>query len=156
MMGGNGVSVDSVPCGSVVGLVGIDKYLRKTGTITTFEKAHNMKTMKFSVSPVVRVAVVPESAVDLPKLIVGLRRLAKSDPMVECSRDESGQHIVAGAGELHLEICLNDLEQFTGAPIKVGPYRPTIRYLMVKALPSFFCILQKELEAHSIQKIRIS
>lgn len=38
--------------------------------------------------------------------VEGLKRLAKSDPMVQCIIEESGEHIVAGAGELHLEICL--------------------------------------------------
>jgi elongation factor 2 len=40
---------------------------------------------------------------------VGLKRLAKSDPMVQCIIEESGEHIIAGAGELHLEICLKVL-----------------------------------------------
>merc|ERR1711988_103287 len=93
-------------------------YLVKTGTITSYEKAHNMKVMKFSVSPVVRVAVKCKNAQDLPKLVEGLKRLAKSDPMVLCLFEESGEHIVAGAGELHLEICLKDLEEdHAGVPI---------------------------------------
>jgi elongation factor 2 len=62
--------------------------------------------MKFSVSPVVRVAVEARNPADLPKLVEGLKRLAKSDPMVQCIIEESGEHIIAGAGELHLEICL--------------------------------------------------
>lgn len=52
--------------------------------------------MKFSVSPVVRVAVEAKNPGDLPKLVEGLKRLAKSDPMVQCSIEESGEHIVAG------------------------------------------------------------
>ena len=40
----------------------------------------------------------------------GLKRLSKSDPMVQISIEETGEHIVAGAGELHLEICLKDLQ----------------------------------------------
>lgn len=80
-----------------------------------------MKTMKFSVSPVVRVAVEPQNASELPKLVEGLKRLAKSDPMVQCLIAESGEHIVAGAGELHLEICLKDLEEdHAGIPLKVN------------------------------------
>ena len=47
----------------------IDQFLIKTGTITTLKKAHNMKQMKFSVSPVVRVAVEPKNPADLPKLV---------------------------------------------------------------------------------------
>ncbi|KAI2664501.1 Elongation factor 2 [Labeo rohita] len=123
--------IEDVPCGNIVGLVGVDQFLVKTGTITTFENAHNMRVMKFSVSPVVRVAVEAKNPADLPKLVEGLKRLAKSDPMVQCIIEESGEHIVAGAGELHLEICLKDLEEDHACiPLKksdpVVSYRETV------------------------------
>lgn len=57
-----------------------------------------------------RVAVEPMNSADLPKLVEGMKRLSKSDPMVLCYTEESGEHIIAGAGELHLEICLKDLQ----------------------------------------------
>jgi elongation factor 2 len=69
-------------------------------------EAHNIVTMKYSVSPVVRVSVDVTNAGDLPKLMEGLKRLAKSDPLVQCFTAATGEHIVAGAGELHLEICI--------------------------------------------------
>ncbi|KAJ8315809.1 hypothetical protein KUTeg_007959 [Tegillarca granosa] len=130
MMGSSIMSIHDVPCGNVVGISGIDKYLVKSGTITTYHNAHNMKVMKFSVSPVVRVAVDVVNPTDLPQLIEGLKRLSKSDPMVQCTT-EYGQHIVAGAGELHLEICLKDLEEeHAGIPIRksdpVVSYRETV------------------------------
>merc|ERR1739838_522844 len=106
-------AIENVPCGNIAGLVGVDQFLVKTGTLTTSASAHNMKQMKFSVSPVVRVAVECKNAADLPKLVEGLMRLAKSDPMVQCSIEDSGEHIVAGAGELHLEICLKDWKKIT-------------------------------------------
>merc|ERR1711928_181891 len=111
MMGRYIEAIEDVPCGNICGLVGVDQFLVKTGTITTYKEAHNMRVMKFSVSPVVRIAVEPKNPSDLPKLVEGLKRLAKSDPMVQCIIEESGEHIVAGAGELHLEICLKDLEE---------------------------------------------
>ncbi|KAJ8274089.1 hypothetical protein COCON_G00087140 [Conger conger] len=131
MMGRYVEPIEDVPCGNIVGLVGVDQYLVKTGTITTYEQAHNMRVMKFSVSPVVRVAVEAKNPADLPKLVEGLKRLAKSDPMVQCFIEESGEHIVAGAGELHLEICLKDLEEDHACiPIKksdpVVSYRETV------------------------------
>merc|ERR1712242_636819 len=103
----------------------------KTGTISTLKEAHNLKVMKFSVSPVVRVAVEPKNPQDLPKLVEGLKRLAKSDPMVQCMIEESGEHIIAGAGELHLGICLKDLEEdHAQIPLKksdpVVSYRETV------------------------------
>lgn len=64
--------------------------------------AFPIKAMKFSVSPVVRVAVSPKVASDLPKLVEGLKRLSKSDPMVLCLMEETGEHIIAGAA---LSIC---------------------------------------------------
>lgn len=131
MMGRYTEPIEDVPCGNICGLVGVDQYLVKTGTITTYEQAHNMKQMKFSVSPVVRVAVQPKDPQQLPKLVEGLKRLAKSDPMVLTLTEESGEHIVAGAGELHLEICLKDLEEdHAGIPLKksdpVVSYRETV------------------------------
>merc|ERR1712168_374895 len=107
MMGRYIEAIEDVPCGNICGLVGVDQFLVKTGTITTLKEAHNMKVMKFSVSPVVRVAVEPKNPSDLPKLVEGLKRLAKSDPMVQCIIEESGEHIIAGAGELHLQMCLS-------------------------------------------------
>merc|ERR1719285_957973 len=134
MMGGKVEAIENVPAGNICGLVGVDQFLVKTGTISTFKEAHNMKQMKFSVSPVVRVAVEPKNPADLPKLVEGLKRLAKSDPMVQCVIEESGEHIIAGAGELHLEICLKDLEDDHACiPIKksdpVVSYRETVSQL---------------------------
>merc|ERR1719450_1355077 len=131
MMGRYTEPIEDVPCGNICGLVGVDQFLVKTGTITSFENAHNMKQMKFSVSPVVRVAVEPKDPQHLPKLVEGLKRLAKSDPMVLTLTEESGEHIVAGAGELHLEICLKDLEEDHACiPLKktdpVVSYRETV------------------------------
>jgi len=130
MMGRTTEAIDDCPCGNTIALVGIDQYLVKSGTITTSEVAHNFKIMKFSVSPVVRVAVEAKNPSELPKLVEGLRRLAKSDPCVQCITEESGEHIVAGAGELHLEICLKDLEEFCGIPLHtsdpVVSYRETV------------------------------
>ncbi|CAD5212270.1 unnamed protein product [Bursaphelenchus xylophilus] len=132
MMGRYIEPIEDIPAGNIVGLVGVDQYLVKGGTITTYKEAHNMRVMKFSVSPVVRVAVEPKNAGDLPKLVEGLKRLAKSDPMVQCIFEESGEHIVAGAGELHLEICLKDLEEDHACiPLKksdpVVSYRETVQ-----------------------------
>jgi len=131
MMGRYVESIENVPCGNICGLVGVDQFIVKTGTISTHAHAHNMRVMKFSVSPVVRVAVECVNPSELPKLVEGLKRLAKSDPMVQCIIEESGEHIIAGAGELHLEICLKDLEEdHAGIPIKksdpVVSYRETV------------------------------
>jgi len=148
MMGRSVEPIPSVPCGNICGLVGVDNYLVKTGTITTFEAAHNMKVMKFSVSPVVRVAVEPKDPQQLPKLVEGLKRLAKSDPMVLCFTEESGEHIIAGAGELHLEICLKDLEEdHAGIPLTKSP--PVVSYRETVSAESSVQCLSKSPNKHN-------
>ncbi|ORY62929.1 P-loop containing nucleoside triphosphate hydrolase protein [Pseudomassariella vexata] len=131
MMGGKVDPINDMPAGNIVGLVGIDQFLLKSGTLTNLDTAHNLKVMKFSVSPVVQRSVQVKNAQDLPKLVEGLKRLSKSDPCVLTSTSESGEHVVAGAGELHLEICLKDLEEdHAGVPLifsdPVVQYRETV------------------------------
>merc|ERR1712232_1454189 len=121
MMGKYTEQVADVPAGNTCALVGVDQYLLKSGTIVPADDGCSIKTMKFSVSPVVRCAVEPKNSADLPKLVEGMKRLAKSDPMVLCYTEESGEHIIAASGELHLEICLQDLQQdFMGTEVKVS------------------------------------
>jgi len=60
--------------GNTVAMVGLDQFITKNATLTNDknEDAHPIKAMKFSVSPVVRVAVEPKTASDLPKLVEGI------------------------------------------------------------------------------------
>merc|ERR1711876_35401 len=148
MMGGRVEAIEGVPAGNICGLVGVDQFLVKTGTLTTFKDAHNMKVMKFSVSPVVRVAVEPKNPQDLPKLVEGLKRLAKSDPMVQCMIEESGEHIIAGAGELHLEICLKDLEE-DHAQIPLKKSDPVVSYRETVTEESQIMCLSKSPNKHN-------
>lgn len=128
MMGRTTETVADIPAGNTCGLIGIDQFLVKSGTVTTSETACCIKTMKFAVSPVVRVAVSVKNSADLPKLVEGLKKLSKSDPMVKCETTEAGEHIIAGCGELHLEICLKDLADdfMKGAPISTS--EPVVTY----------------------------
>ncbi len=119
MIGDRCISMNRVPAGNVVALTGIDKCLLKTATITTNSDAHNFRVMKFSVSPVVRVAVDVRDPADHSKLVDGLKKLVQADSLVQVS-NENGQQVIAAAGELHLEICLADLEKtHARCPLKV-------------------------------------
>ncbi|KPI43503.1 Elongation factor 2 [Cyphellophora attinorum] len=148
MMGKTVEPIEDMPAGNIVGLVGIDQFLLKSGTLTTSETAHNLKVMKFSVSPVVQRSVEVKNANDLPKLVEGLKRLSKSDPCVVCSINESGDHIVAGAGELHLEICLKDLEEdHAGVPLKISD--PVVSYRETVSEKSSMTALSKSPNKHN-------
>ena len=148
MMGRFVEPIEDVPAGNIVGLVGVDQFLLKSGTLTTDDTAHNMKVMKFSVSPVVQRSVEVKNAQDLPKLVEGLKRLSKSDPCVLTMINESGQHIVAGAGELHLEICLKDLEEdHAGVPLRISD--PVVAYRETVAGESSMTALSKSPNKHN-------
>ena len=148
MMGRFIEPIDDVPAGNIVGLVGVDQFLLKSGTLTTNETAHNLKVMKFSVSPVVRRSVEVKNAQDLPKLVEGLKRLSKSDPCVLTYISDTGEHVVAGAGELHLEICLKDLEEdHAGVPLKISD--PVVQYRESVGAKSSITALSKSPNKHN-------
>lgn len=110
MMGKKAESVTSAQCGNIIAISGLDDCLIKTGTVTSSQNASAIKTMKYTVNPIVKVSVKPKNPQDLAKLIQGMRKLANSDNLVQCTTDEdTGENIIAGSGELHLEICLKDL-----------------------------------------------
>merc|ERR1712096_598831 len=69
MMGRSVEQIADVPCGNTVALVGVDQYILKSGTITDVEDAYNIKAMKYSVSPVVKVAVRPKDGKDLLQVV---------------------------------------------------------------------------------------
>merc|ERR1719277_1819128 len=89
MTGRTTEQIQDVPCGNTVALVGIDQFLMKSGTLSTIETSHNIADMKYSVSPVVKVSVKPKDGKDLPKMVEGLKKLSKSDPLVVCTIEES-------------------------------------------------------------------
>merc|ERR1719502_941637 len=140
--------VQSVPCGNTCGLVGVDQFILKSCTITDNEEAHNIKDMKYSVSPVVRVAVKPKDGRDLPKLVEGLKKMAKSDPLVVCEMGESGEHVIAGCGELHVEICLKDLkDDYAGVDFHVS--EPVVSYRETVTAQSSTTCLAKSPNKHN-------
>lgn len=104
--------VDSCPAGNIVGLVGVDKYIRKSATITgaELEDTYPLRMMKFTVAPVVRVAVECKRASDAPKLVQGIAKLINEDQLLQHTLEKTGEHVIAGAGELHIKTAAYDLQ----------------------------------------------
>jgi len=147
MMGRSIENLGSAPAGNLVALVGIDQSIIKTATITTLETAYNISSLKFTVAPVVQISVKPQSPKDLPKLVDAMSTLTKSDPLVVCSINESGEHVIAGAGELHVEVCLRDLRQYVGQPIEASP--PSVSYRETVTARTESTILAKSANKHN-------
>jgi elongation factor 2 len=118
-MGKRFESLSAISAGNTVGLSGIDDFLVKTGTLIGAEinDPYPIRSMKYSVSPVFRVAVRPKNPADLPKVMDAIGKLAKTDPLVQCTVEDTGEIVIAGCGELHMEVCLRDLREFAKCEI---------------------------------------
>merc|ERR1712137_1305766 len=148
MMGRTVEQIQDVPCGNTVGLVGVDQFILKSGTLSTIETAHNIAPMRYSVAPVVKVSVKPKDGKDLPKMVEGLKKLSKSDPLVVCTIEESGERVIAGCGELHVEICLKDLrEEYAQCDFAVGD--PVVSYRETVTQESTVTALAKSPNKHN-------
>ena len=128
MMGKNPESIPDIPCGNTVALTGIEDYLLKTGTITSthLPVSHPIRCMKYSVAAVFKVAVKAKNPADLPKLQKGLAKLSKSDPLLKVESEDTGETTIAGSGELHIEICINDLKAFSQCDLIIS--QPIVTY----------------------------
>lgn len=84
---------------SLVNLGGVHRMVGAS-TPTCFHDLTNLQA-----APIVRVALEPELSADMPKLISGLKLLAQADPCVETFQQQTGEHVILTAGELHLEVC---------------------------------------------------
>ena len=122
--------IKEVRAGDIASAVGLKDVI--TGdTLCDLEKAITLEKMEFP-EPVISVAVEPKTKADQEKMGLALQRLAKEDPSFRVSTDqESGQTIIAGMGELHLEIIVDRMKREFKVEANVGKpqvaYRETIR-----------------------------
>jgi len=122
--------IKEVRAGDIAAAVGLKDVI--TGdTLCDLEKIITLEKMEFP-EPVISVAVEPKTKADQEKMGLALQRLAKEDPSFRVSTDqESGQTIIAGMGELHLEIIVDRMKREFKVEANVGKpqvaYRETIR-----------------------------
>lgn len=129
VIGEERVEVDKIPAGNIAALVGMKDAIVGS-TLSTLEMVP-FESIKHYSEPVVTVAVEAKSTKDLPRLVEVLRKLAKEDPMIRVEiNEETGEHLVSGMGELHLEIITYRIEHDEGVPIIASPpivvYRETV------------------------------
>lgn len=122
--------IKEVRAGDIAAAVGLKDVI--TGdTLCDLEKVITLEKMEFP-DPVISVAVEPKTKADQEKMGLALQRLAKEDPSFRVSTDqESGQTIISGMGELHLEIIVDRMKREFKVEANVGKpqvaYRETIR-----------------------------
>jgi elongation factor G len=132
--------VDSVSAGDIVAAVGL-KSTTTGDTLCDPATPIILERMTFP-EPVIDVAIEPKTKADQEKLGVGLQRLAEEDPTFRVRTDEeTGQTLIAGMGELHLEIIVDRLKREFSVEANVGApqvaYRETIRKPAIKVEGKF-------------------
>ncbi|KAK9824164.1 hypothetical protein WJX72_008216 [[Myrmecia] bisecta] len=135
MMGRGLERLSQVPAGNVVALGGLDTAILKSATLSSTPACRPLAPMLFQAAPIVRVAVEPAHPAEMPQLVEGLRLLNKADPFVEVVLQESGEHVLGAAGEVHLETIIKDLrERFARIELQVSP--PLVAFRESVTLPS--------------------
>ena len=134
------IDIDMATVGSIVLLEGIDQHVVKTATVTHLTSANEkcsdveiFAPLKFDTEANMKVAVEPLKPSELPKMVEALRRASKSYPLLSTKVEDSGEHVITGTGEIHLDVVLHDLRLlFSDIEIKVSDPSVCFRETVVK------------------------
>ncbi len=128
--------MDELKAGNLVLIGGIDKYISRTATLVSsslpLAAVQAVSGMKLKVSPVVAQSVRPKKASDQAAFSKALVQLGKTDSLVSIAFDSQNQQtVIAGAGELHLEVIISDLKQLCGFELVIGDPEVTLRETVI-------------------------
>ncbi|MEM1885775.1 MAG: elongation factor EF-2, partial [Candidatus Jordarchaeales archaeon] len=130
-MGAKRAIVSSIPAGNIAALLGLE--LARAGETVVAENIKDIvvpfEKIKYISEPVVTVAIEPKHPKDLPKLVELMQKISIQDPnIVTTINQETGEYLLSGMGELHLEIALKEIQ--SEVDITVSPpivvYRETV------------------------------
>ncbi|MCG3133730.1 MAG: Elongation factor G [Planctomycetes bacterium] len=126
------IPVDEAGPGEIAAAIGL-RWTSTGDTLTSKNGAVVLESMRFA-EPVISLAVEPKSAADKDALEDALRKLQRDDPTFTARTDEeTGQTIISGMGELHLEVLVHRLERDFGVGVQTG--RPRVAYRQTIAGP---------------------
>ncbi|XP_029806402.1 elongation factor-like GTPase 1 isoform X1 [Suricata suricatta] len=131
LMGRELQGLEEVHPGNVLGIGGLQDFVLKSATLCSSPSCPPFVPLSFEATPIVRVAVEPKHPSEMPQLVRGMKLLNQADPCVQVLIQETGEHVLVTAGEVHLQRCLDDLtERFAKIEISVSepiiPFRETI------------------------------
>ena len=127
--GAQRIIVDEVPAGNIVGVVGLKDVF--AGETISQKPIEPFEAIKHLFEPVVTKSIEVMKAADLPKLVEVLKQVAKEDPSIKIEiNEQTGESLMSGMGELHLEIIENRIKSEKGLEVKTSPpiivYRETV------------------------------
>jgi len=123
------IQVDEASCGNIIGIVGLKGIY--AGETVSYEEMEPFEAIKHIFEPVVTKSIETEKAADLPKLIEVLKQVGKEDPSIKVEiNEDTGENLISGMGELHLEVIENRIRTEKGINVKTSPpivlYRETV------------------------------
>jgi elongation factor 2 len=117
--GSTRLQTDEVMAGNIVGLVGLKGIF--AGETVSSQPIDQFEAIKHVFEPVVTKSIEPDKASNLPKLIEVLRKVSKEDPSIKVEiNEESGENLLHGMGELHLEVIENRIKTEKGVEVKTS------------------------------------
>ena len=127
--GAKRMAIDEIPAGNIVGLVGLKDTF--PGETVSSEPMEPFEAIKHIFEPVITKSIEAKKASDLPKLIEVLKEVGKEDPSIKIEiNEETGENLMHGMGELHLEIMENRIVAEKGLDVQTSPpivvYRETV------------------------------
>ncbi len=118
--GAQRIQVEEAPAGNIVGIVGLKGVF--SGETVAEKDIEPFEAIKHIFEPVITKSIEPMSAADLPKLVEVLKQVAKEDPTVKVEiNEETGENLISGMGELHLEIIENRMKSEKNMEVKSSP-----------------------------------
>ncbi|KAJ2855194.1 hypothetical protein GGI22_004222 [Coemansia erecta] len=125
------VPVSGLGAGGWVLLGGVDASINKTATIVDTggpeEDLATVRPLHFPAAAVMKIAVEPVVPIELPRMLGGLRKIAKTYPLAQTRVEESGEHVILGTGELYLDCIMHDLRNMY-AEIEIKVADPVVAF----------------------------
>ena len=129
--------IDEVAAGNIIGIAGVKSAPGET--ITTAIDGEPFEQIKHLFEPVVTKSIEAKSPSDLPKLIEVLRQVQKEDPCIKVEiNEETGEHLIRGMGELHLEVIENRIKTEKGVEVVTSNPIVVYRESVTKKAPQPF------------------
>jgi elongation factor 2 len=123
--------VDQIDAGNIAALLGLDQ-ARAGETLVSINHKDGMvpfERIKYVSEPVITIAIEPKHPKDLPRLIDVMNRLAIEDPnLVTSINKETGEYLLSGMGELHLEIAVKFLKEYASGDLEIITSKPLVVY----------------------------
>jgi elongation factor 2 len=118
-MGGEREEVEHVPAGNIAAVTGLKDAI--AGSTVSSVEMTPFESIDHISEPVITKSIEAKNMDDLPKLIETLRQVSKEDPTIQIEiNEDTGEHLVSGQGELHLEVQTQRIERNQGIPVNTG------------------------------------